>query len=357
MQKVLYLYPEKSSFILKDTGFLSRHYRVITPGHDWKKKSRTPLNFLKQLLFLSRHLPGSKAVFVMFGGYWSFLPALAGKITGIPVYIIPGGTDCVSFPSLGYGSLRKPVMRTFIKWSFSLCTELLPVDESLAISKYTYHPDSDYPMQGFRYFFPHLKTPYRVINNGFDPEFFKSDPETKKENSFIAVAPVNSMMRVRVKGVDTVIMLARKFSDCSFTIVGLSDDVAAKLGPLPENLVIHRFMPQEQFMSLMAESRYVLQLSVSEGFPNALCEAMLCHCIPVGSAVGPVPSIIGDTGYIIENPDPEYLTARMQEILGANVTTQNQMGLRARERIAALFHISRREKAFLDLLETEATGR
>jgi glycosyltransferase involved in cell wall biosynthesis len=152
-------------------------------------------------------------------------------------------------------------------------------------------------------------------------------------------------------------MLARKFSDCSFTIVGLSDDVAAKLGPLPANLVIHRFMPQEQFMSLMAESRYVLQLSVSEGFPNALCEAMLCHCIPVGSAVGPVPSIIGDTGYIIENPDPEYLTARMQEILGANVTTQNQMGLRARERIAALFHISRREKAFLDLLETEATGR
>lgn len=350
-KRILYIYPESSTFIRKDIGFLSRHYRVITPGHDWKNKSLTPLNFLKQFLFLCRNLPGSKAVFVMFGGYWSFLPALAGKITRIHVYIIPGGTDCVSFPSMGYGSLRKPVMRTFIKWSFSLCTELLPVDESLANSAYTYLPDSDYPRQGFRFFFPRLKTPYRVINNGFDPGFFNSDPDIKKENSFIAVAPVNNLMRVRVKGIDTVIMLARKFSDCSFTIVGLSDEVAAKLGPLPENIKIYPFMPQQQFMGLLAESRYVLQLSVSEGFPNALCEAMLCHCIPVGSSVGSVPSIIGDSGYVMDSPDPEYLTARMDEILGADADTRRRMGLMARERIASLFHISIREKAFLDLLE------
>lgn len=357
MKKLLYIYPERSSFIQKDINFLSLRYRVVLPGHDWKNKSQTPLNFLKQFIFLCRNLPGSKAVFVMFGGYWSFLPALAGKITGIPVYIIPGGTDCVSFPSLGYGSLRKPVMRTFIRWSFSLSTELLPVDESLVISKYTYHPESDYPVQGFRFFFPKLKTPCRVINNGFDPEFFKSDPGLKKENSFIAVAPVNNMMRVRVKGVDTVIMLARKFSSCSFSIVGLSVEVAAKLEPLPDNLKVHRFMPQEQFMSLLAESRYILQLSVSEGFPNALCEAMLCHCIPIGSAVGPVPSIIGDSGYVIDSPDPEYLTARMHEILGTDAATRHLMGLKARERIASMFHISRREKAFLQLLEPEANAR
>lgn len=351
MQKLLYIFPGKSSFIQKDIDILSRHYRVITPRHNWKKKSRTPLNFLMQAWFLCRNLRGSKALIVMFGGYWSFLPALAGKIYGIPVYIIPGGTDCVSFPSLGYGSLRKPVMRSFIRWSFELCTELLPVDESLVISEYTYHPEADYPKQGFKYFFPRLRTPYRVIHNGFDPEFFRSDPDKKKEGTFIAVAPVNSPARIRVKGVDSVIKLAEKFTGCTFTLVGLSADGARSLGPLPSNLYICQFMPQDQFLGLLAESRYVLQLSVSEGFPNALCEAMLCHCIPVGSAVGAIPFIIGDTGYIMESPDPDYLSGKMQDILGTDADTRHQMGLKARERITGLFHISRREKEFIELLK------
>lgn len=356
MQKLLYIFPGKSSFIQKDIDFLSRRYRVVIPDHNWEIKSRTPINFLKQAWFLCRNLRGSRAVFVMFGGYWSFLPALAGKITSIPVYIIPGGTDCVSFPSLGYGSLRKPVMRAFIRMSFRLCTELLPVDESLVISEYTYHPESDYPKQGFRYFFPGLRTPYRVINNGFDPEFFSTGPDAKKTNTFIAVAPVNNLTRVRVKGVDLVIKLAEEFSGCSFTLVGLSENVTRQLGSLPPNLKIYKFMPQGQFIALLAESQYVLQLSVSEGFPNALCEAMLCNCIPVGSAVGAIPSIIGDTGYIMNSPDPDYLSGRMHEILSTDESTRKQLGDRARERIAELFPVSRREKAFIELLEPDLTG-
>ncbi|MCU0458770.1 MAG: glycosyltransferase family 4 protein [Bacteroidales bacterium] len=350
--KVLFIFPGKSAFINKDIGILSRRYDVITPDHTWENKKSTPLNFLKQLLFLIRNLKGSKAVFVMFGGYWSLLPALSGRFTGIPVYIIPGGTDCVSFPSLGYGSLRKPLMRTFIKWSFSLCTELLPVHQSLVMSDYDYHPGSDYRKQGFMYFFPKLRTPYRVIHNGFDPEFFKGDPGAKKAGSFIAVAPVGNMMRVRVKGVDLVIGLARRFPHCSFTIVGVSGEVSAQLGPLPSNLRLLEWLPQEKFIGLLEESLYVLQLSISEGFPNALCEAMLCHCIPIGSSVGPIPDIIGDTGYLIDKPDQDYLSSRIGEILAADPTTRRRMGSEARERVASLFHINRREKAFLDLLET-----
>ncbi|MCB0801406.1 MAG: hypothetical protein KDB91_12960, partial [Bacteroidales bacterium] len=218
-EKILYIYPDCSTFIQKDIAFLSRKYEVVTPGHTWSNKNRTPLNFFIQLLFLSRHMLSCRAVFVMFGGYWSFLPALFGKITGKSVYIIPGGTDCVSFPSLNYGSLRKPVMRAFIKWSFSLCTKLLPVDESLVESEYHWLENPDYPKQGFKYFFPNLNTPYQVIHNGFDPEFFNSDPSVKRSDSFIALAPVSNMVRVRIKGVDLLIDLAKRFSHCSFTLV------------------------------------------------------------------------------------------------------------------------------------------
>jgi len=350
-EKILFIFPEKSAFINKDIAFLSKRYKVVIPDHTWTDKTMTPINFFRQILFLANNLHHAKAVFVMFGGYWSFLPALAGRLSGTPVYIIPGGTDCVSFPSLGYGSLRKPLMRLFIKWSFGLCTELLPVDQSLVLSDYNYHPASDYKKQGFRYFFPGLRTPYRVIHNGFDPDFFKSDLAAKKPGSFIAVAPVNNMMRVKVKGIDLVTGLARQFPQCSFTIVGVSAEISSRLEPLPPNLALLRWLPQSEFISLLAESQYILQLSVSEGFPNALCEAMLCHCIPIGSSVGPIPNIIGNTGYLMESPDPEYLSERFEKILAVDPAISYQMGLNARERVASLFHISRREKAFLELLE------
>ena len=350
-EKILYIYPEPSTFIRKDISFLSRKFEVIVPGHTWKSKIATPLNFLRQLLFLTRHLRRSKAVFVMFGGYWSFLPALLGKITATPVYIIPGGTDCVSFPSLNYGSLRKPLMRTFIRWSFRLSKGLLPVDGSLIKSDYGYHHGTDHSMQGYKHFFPEIKTPFRVIHNGFDPDFFVSDPEAKVNGTFITVAPVENMMRVRVKGIDLILFLAGQFSHCSFRVIGVSDDVIRHLGPIPANVTMHPFMPQEQFRTYLAESQFVLQLSVSEGFPNALCEAMLCHCIPVGSAVGAIPGIIGETGFIVSSPEKAFLIKKFGEILATDSQQRRELGLKARQRIADNFHISKREKAFFEVIE------
>lgn len=350
-QNILYIYPDPSTFIQKDISFLSRRYEVTVPGHTWRSKFATPLNFLKQLVFLTRHLRQSKAVFIMFGGYWSFLPALLGKITGTPVYIIPGGTDCVSFPSLRYGSLRKPLMGTFIRWSFRLCTGLLPVDGSLVKSDYGYHHGTAYSMQGYKHFFPEIDTPIRVIHNGFDPDFFVSDPEAKVNNTFIAVASITSMMRVRVKGIDLLLFLAGQFSHCSFRVIGIADDVTRQLGPTPPNVTMHPFMPKEQFRTFLAESQFVLQLSVSEGFPNALCEAMLCHCIPIGSDVGGIPGIIGETGFLVHSPDKDYLRRRFEDILGTDSQKRRELGLKARQRIAENFHISKREKAFFEVLE------
>ncbi|MDX9772344.1 MAG: glycosyltransferase family 4 protein [Bacteroidales bacterium] len=351
-EKILYIYPEDSAFIRKDISFLSERYRVVTPGHDWKRKSMTPINFLKQLLFLFRHLHGTRALFIMFGGYWSLLPALLGRITGTPVYIIPGGTDCVSFPSLNYGSLRKPVMRTFIRWSFQLCHELLPVDESLVLSDYSFLEQSDYPKQGYKYFFPEITTPFRVINNGFDPDYFNSDPGKKVDNSFIVLASVTSMTRLKVKGIDLVLYLAGEYSQATFTIIGITEEIKSRMGIIPANVTIYPFLPAERFITLLEVSQFVLQLSVSEGFPNALCEAMLCHCIPVGSSVGAIPHIIGDTGYIIRSSGKEYLLNIFDEIMGTDRTLRDELGRRARKRIAEDFHISKRERAFFDLIES-----
>lgn len=351
-EKILYIYPEKSSFILKDIKFLSRNYELITPGHDWKNKYSTPLNFLKQFVFLCLYFPTSKAVFVMFGGYWSFLPALFGKIFRKPVYIIPGGTDCVSFPSLNYGSLRKPMLRTFIRWSFCLCTRLIPVDKSLIWSEYSYYEKSDYRYQGYRFFFPRLKTPAQVIHNGFDPLFFKPGDGEKQHNSFIAVAPVSNMTRFRIKGTDQVLWLASQYSECTFTIIGVSGEMAGRLGNITGNVKILPFLPQEQFLGLLAVTEFVLQLSVSEGFPNSLCEAMLCGCIPFGSSVGAIPEIIGDSGFVAGSSDRQNLKERFDEILNTDDMVRRMLAVKARNRIIENYNIGLREKAFLELIES-----
>lgn len=351
-QKLIYIFPERSAFIRKDIEFLSRHFDIITPKHDWTVKWKVPFSFLKQFVFLCRQMKRSKAVIVMFGGYWSFLPALFGKIIRKPVYIIPGGTDCVSFPSLNYGSLRKPVLRSFIRWSFGLCTKLIPVDESLIWSECSYYEKSDYRYQGYRFFFPYIKTPSQVIHNGFDPHFFKPGDGCRRHNSFIAVAPVSNMTRFRIKGADLILWLASQYMECTFTLIGVSEGMSGRMGKITDNVTILPFLPQEQFMGHLTGSEFVLQLSVSEGFPNSLCEAMLCGCIPVGSSAGAIPEIIGDSGFIITSSDRQYLKERFNEILNTDDAVRKALAVKARDRIIENYNIGLREKAFVELIES-----
>ena len=347
---ILYLYPTPSSFVKKDIRFLSKGYSVKSPTHTWNNKWLVPLRFLQQFIFLSRHIFSCQAVFVMFGGYWSFLPALFGKIANKPVYIILGGMDCVSFPTLHYGNLRKPVLAMFIKWSYQLSTTLIPVDESLVYCEYKYYDASRYKYQGYKYHFPRITTPYKVIHNGFDSSAFKPSGTKKIGNSFIAVALIPNMMRFKLKGADIVVMLAQHFRHCTFTIVGISKSVIDQAGAIPENLQFLPPLPQDQLSATLSQNEFVLQLSISEGFPNSLCEAMLCGCIPIGSSAGAIPHIISDTGYVMESADEESIKRKFQDIVELSGEKKMDLAARARNRVIDNFDISRREKSFGELL-------
>lgn len=349
-QNLIYIFPSYSTFVKKDIDFLSENYQVLIPNHNWLDKKLTPLRFVQQFYFLIKNLKSCKAIFVMFGGYWSFLPSVIGKIFNIPVYIILGGTDCVSFPNLDYGSLRKPILKYFIKWSYKLCDTLLPVDESLVYSNYTYSDLSLYNHQGYKYFFSNISTPYKVIYNGFDTVLFSDENYHKIPNSFICVASISSMMRFKLKGIDKMLELAKANENCSFTIVGVADSVVNMLGDIPTNVQFFPVMTQKKFKQYLLQSEFVLQLSISEGFPNALCEAMLCKCIPIGSSVGAIPLIIADSGFVMESSNSEYLQLKFKEILQLNSENKLNLAHKARNRIVDNFDISIRKQLFLDLI-------
>jgi glycosyltransferase involved in cell wall biosynthesis len=350
--RIIYISPDEATFTRRDINFLSKNYEVITIKQPWGIKSRIPGNLVRQFFFLIKHLPGSKAVFIMFGGYWSFLPALLGKLIHKPVFIIPGGADCVSFPEYNYGSLRKPLMRRIIKWSYTLAERILPVSETLVKVDYSYDPGVKATKQGYMNFFPGLRTPYSVIYNGFDADFWQMQGETKDNSHVTTIATVTDHTRFKVKGIDLVIDIAMQFPEHFFHIVGMSDQFRKTLGELPGNVIIHGYMSSEELRDLLSKSRFYLQLSISEGFPNALCEAMLCECIPVGSAVGAIPFIIGESGALLEHKNPELATGLISRLIAMSPEELNDQGKKARNNIVNRFPLDTREKAISELILT-----
>jgi glycosyltransferase involved in cell wall biosynthesis len=100
----------------------------------------------------------------------------------------------------------------------------------------------------------------------------------------------------------------------------------------------------------LSENEFYLQLSISEGFPNSLCEAMLCECIPIGSNVGGIPQIIGNSGRIIGNRDITLIKHEILHLSGMEEDGRELLGENARKRIIENFSIEKREASFWKLI-------
>ena len=339
--KLIYFYPAKATFVERDISFLSKKFDILTQDLPWTHKGQILMNFAKQFFFILKNSSKTRVYLVMFGGYWSFLPALFGKLFNKQVFIILGGTDCVSFPEINYGSLRKPLLKWFIKKSYQWCTRLLPVDESLLFSNSHYHLNASHKQQGVKAFFKNLKTPYTVIPNGFDVEFWKNAPIKKIPNSFVSIAYINDKTRFTLKGFDRILKLATHFKEANFTLIGISEPYAKTL-IMPQNVTLFHDLKPNELKAQLAKHQFYLQLSLSEGFPNALAEAMLMRCIPIGSAVGAIPKIIDQTGIVMTTPDEAQLIFEIEKLLNLAPLTLEVMGLSAQMQISTNFSIQNR---------------
>jgi glycosyltransferase involved in cell wall biosynthesis len=135
--------------------------------------------------------------------------------------------------------------------------------------------------------------------------------------------------------------MAREFPEYNFSLVG---DSLFQCG-LPNVKVIGK-INSLMLKELFNQHQFYLQLSLSEGFPNALAEAMLCGCVPIGSSVGAIPEIIGKCGFILERKDPIQLKKIFQSLNSHNLT---HLRYEASSHIQNKFSYSKRQKALLSL--------
>lgn len=352
---ILYFAPNLASFNRNDVEILSTEYSVKTKIRNWKGGPKALLSAIEQLAFLLFNLRKTKAVVISFGGPWAYLPVRISRLFKVPVYIILNGTDCAAHPSLKYGSLRSRnslVGKTY-RYAYQKASLLLPVSQSLVetTNSYSMQGSPEEAKQGYLTFFPNIETPYQVLFNGVKPEFWKpaslsSQERQGRNTNFVAVF---SLGQFQLKGGDLIIQMARRFPNCNFSIVGCNQpDFVIDA---PKNLSFLGKQSPQQLLKTYQNSQFHFQLSQFEGFGVALCEAMLCECVPIGSSVNMIPEIIGETGFVLNNKNPDELESLIRKAISSKGL--NQLGERARVRVLENYSFEQRKAKFLEIVKNE----
>ncbi len=310
--RLLYFDTGKSSFVLKDLEILKACFEVKDYTLDLSKKWRLPVEFSRQFLIVLVHGWRAKAVVVQFAGFQSYVPFLLFGLLGKKRVVVAGGTDCVAFPSIDYGNFARKYLRWFTKKSFEMADLILPVHESLISYAYTYQ-DGDYLRQGYKEFTQHIRARETVIYNGYDTAIWYPREVTRKRKTFLTVgANLNSRFGYMLKGIDLFVELAKSFPDCDFAIVGAAS-LATK--EIRKNLTLLPAVPNKELPELYSSFEFYVQLSMSEGFPNALTEAILCGCVPIVSNVGAMAMIVGNPACILKRKDKDELIALVKNLI------------------------------------------
>ncbi len=308
-EKIIYVAPHLSSFVMEDITILNEDYVVVPNILNWSNKKIVPILFFKQAFFLLKRINTYEIVVISFGGYWSLIPVILGKVFKKKTYIILNGTDCCALPSLNYGNLRKPILRFITKYSYTYATRLLPVSESLVYTKNNYCTEfKDEVFQGYKAFLKDISTPYTVIPNAIDSNFWKIS--NYNERSQMTFTTVFSERQFLLKGGDLIVELAKRHPNWTFNIVGTNDVWAINL----TNVKFLGYIDRTKLLEVYNNSKYYLQLSVFEGFGCSLCEAILSGCIPIGSNVNAIPEIINNEDFILKRRNIEDLEIVIDKI-------------------------------------------
>lgn len=335
---IIYTYPVRTAFTVRDMEMISPEM-AIKELEFTQSPVKLPFYFVIQFFQLLWYLPRTDQYLCFFSGYHSVLPVWFGKVFQKKCIIQAGGTDCINMPEIDYGNFRKKWLRKATIYSFKNCKLILPVADALVKQDYRYNTAIS-SKQGLLNLIPDLTTPIRVIPNGFDIDFWQNQDLPRKPKSLISVATGTSKhSRAVVKGYDLIELLASLHPDFTITLIGDKNYFSPY-----SNIKVLGKQGSAELLKLYNSHQIYLQLSTSEGFPNALGEAMACGCIPVGSAVGAIPEIIGADELVLKTKNYHQLESILLSILKIDHVEAQK---KSRERIVANFTYEKRKTLLL----------
>jgi len=312
------------------SSFIKRDYDIIFRAHEVKKVNFSGTGDAVKLM---KAVANCDLALIWFAGGHAFAAVLLAKLLRKKSMIIVGGFDVARAPEINYGRFTQSRTRKFLtKFALQYANRVLVVDPSLKIDAIKNAGIDGHNID--------------YLPTGYDYEKFVPGPA--KENLVITVGYVSHSV-IKRKGFDTFVRAASLLQDTKFLLIGkaMDDSVDLLKGSAPPNLEFTGFVTDEELLSYYQRSKVYCQLSAYEGLPNALCEAMLCECIPVGTDRNGIPTAMGDTGFLVPYGDAKATAIAIAHALKApGIRGQN-----ARNRIRELFPEERRERGLLQAIE------
>ena len=284
-KKQLFIYTNFSTFVQADYEILSSKQTVTKFQFKLGTPLRGIISLCQQLIFLILNIRSHHSVYIWFADYHSFLPVFFASVFRKKSFVVIGGYDLADMPELHYGSLSKPLRRTLTLYTLKHATCCLPVVESLE--------------QKLQQVCPGARA--KTIYTGYRPLDSKQDLAQVREKIVLTVSITNSRQRLLIKGLDRFMELAEKLPDYNFLIAGVNESARQLFGKIPSNLCLLPPLTRQELIEQYRRAAFYAQFSRSEGLPNALCEAMLYGCIPLGIKTGGIATAVSTLGLIMDS--------------------------------------------------------
>lgn len=317
--KILLIAPYFGTFMKKDYEILSKYYNI-----KFIQISKiSPIIMLK----LIRDILWADVTFSWFANHHAYWAVRLSKFLKKKSIVVIGGYEVAKIAEIRYGLLLNPKSVQMVKYIIVNADKILTVDDGLkknAIENIEVDGEN-----------------IQTIPTGYDYGIYK--PKGEKENFVLNVCEGDYWERIILKGTNNFVLSAQFLLDIKFLIIGVHGEALKKLKEIaPQNVEFIGPISQQELIPFYQKAKVYCQLSMREGLPNALCEAMLCECVPVGADVQGIQTAIGDTGFYVTYGDTKATADAIKKALRSE-------GKEARERIKTMFPIERRER---ELIET-----
>jgi len=331
--KILFVRLSPSTFVQRDLKILKKHFDV--KEIDFILTRKEPKNTLKTILHMIKGIFWADLTFSWFADYHAYWAVKLSKIFRKKSIVIVGGYEVANIPEMNYGLLLNPKSAEKVKYIFENGNLILTVNDGLKMDAL-----NNLDIDG-----KNIET----LPTGYDHEEFK--PYGKKEDIVLTVSVGDNCERVKLKGINTFIESAKFLPNTKFLVNGITGEALEKLLKIsPSNVNFIPSLSQEDLIPFYQKSKVYCQLSIREGLPNALCEAMLCECIPIGTDIPGIKTAIGNTGFYVPYGDVKIAVESIRNALNCN------NGKDARKRIIEMFPQNKREKILKEKLKKLAVS-